>query len=148
MGFDAPFEDDDRVLFAGDQGGIALVFDSETLPTGSNGEEFSFATVAIRVPGIQAIAKVSFFASSLDAFLVDLERAQRALRGTAELRSEDDDFTLRVAYGERGHVRLTGHLQPHRFQGSMLHYEIDTDQSYLQAILLALGQRLRARRMG
>ncbi len=138
MELDAIFEDPDRVLFNGPQGGLALSFDLQSFVPVYDPEVWPRAIVAFRTPGLQATMRVCFFPWALSDFAAELASAHHRLDGAATLVSEDGDFRLRVGYEKGGEVTLTGHLQPNLGERSILNDEIATAPSDLNASLAAL----------
>lgn len=135
----AILEDERRIPFDGPSARLALLFESETLPGGADLDGFSAAAVAFESIGVRGTARVYFFDRDLAPFVRSLKVAHAALQGTAILESEEGDFRLIVTCA-KGAVTLTGHLQPSHVNKTTLTYEIASDQSYMNAALLALNR--------
>ena len=127
------------VPFEGPHARLSLAFDPASFVPDPYAEVWPKATVTYEGEGLKGTVRVEFFRHSVPAFVREFATAHRDLRGVATLDSEDGDFRLVASFGGRGEVTLTGHLQPDVLSATKLLYEIDTDQSYLNATVVALA---------
>ena len=139
MDLDAIFTDDARIPFGGHSASLALLLDPKSLLPIHGEDPWPRATVALRTRGIAATMTAHFFPDALATFARDLAIVQRTLQGAVTLDSENGDFRLTVTFGRQGHATLTGHLQPMIESCTIVNYEIQTDQSYLNTTLAALA---------
>lgn len=79
-----------------------------------------------------------FFFGELPQFLDDLKKSYRALRGSAELRTQYEEDFVRFEFTSRGHVVVTGILREYGNLNRKLQFGFESDQSFLPPFIAAL----------
>ncbi|MCE0556672.1 hypothetical protein [Motilimonas sp. E26] len=76
--------------------------------------------------------------SDFNRFLVELIVLNQRLKGKAELRPIEDQFSVCLIGDGLGHISVEGHAFERASHGSCLNFEFEIDQSYLPEIIKSL----------
>lgn len=100
--------------------------------------------VAIRCGAFQGQFPASFLTNELGAFYEQLAALQRTLRGKAEFTTLEEQLELAVTGDGLGYIKISGKARDVAGTGNKLSFQIDVDQTQLQASVQSLAAVLAA----
>lgn len=74
---------------------------------------------------------LSLTTAELFSLCRDLEKAIDSLSGRVSLKSLESDLELTITFGARGAAEIAGVLRPGGWSPGVLHFQLQSDQSYL-----------------
>jgi hypothetical protein len=109
-----------------------------SLPESYSIEGWAQAEVEIAVNGFHGKIEPWVDAGDFERFAVQLRALYDTLQGQAELRPLEQQFVLKLAARVGGHIHIEGEAWSKATYENRLQFELEIDQSFLQAPLLEL----------
>jgi hypothetical protein len=121
------------VAFAGDGGKIVIEILGYERPAASDVDDANWldAKLSAEAGSFRGSFKLSLTTAELIGLWKDLEKAAVSLSGRVAFESLDSDLELTISFGDRGAVEIAGVLQPGGWSPGALHFQFQSDQSYL-----------------
>jgi hypothetical protein len=126
------------VTFAGNGGKLVIeVFGYEQQPAapdpggGTWDANWLDANLFAEAGPFRGTFRLSLTTAELIGLCKDLEKSTDSLSGRVAFESLESDLELTISFGERGAVEIAGILRPGGWSPGVLHFQFQSDQSYL-----------------
>ncbi|MGB9029996.1 MAG: hypothetical protein WCC27_07745 [Acidobacteriaceae bacterium] len=127
------------VVFAGDGGKISIeVFGYERPAAPHPGGDtwdanWLDAKLLAEAGPFRGTFRLALTTPELAGLYRDLEKATGSLSGRVSFKSLEEDLELTISYSERGAAEIAGVLRPGGLSPGVLHFQFQSDQSYLSS---------------
>jgi hypothetical protein len=110
-------------------------------PTGK-GYDWIKGRVQIEVGAFKGELEIDLCVSNLIRFKEQLEPVYERLEGVAELKTDEDQLSIRVEVDKLGHVLVSGHLLDEFVAGNKLNFNLSYDQTLLWHTISEIDEAL------
>jgi hypothetical protein len=134
----------DRVTIAGGPGKIVIEVFAYERRAAKNEDDANWLVtrVTVAVPPFSGSWDAAITTHELAIFQGELKIALASLSGTAKFRGMEGDLSLIIEFNKRGGAEVTGVSKPNGFLGTELHFDFETDQTFLKKTLQELEKVL------
>jgi len=125
------------IEFKGDEGVVAIEVTSYVYPVPETESDANWLSSVVTLSVGPFSAKLSAFLDTSDVLqlLQQIEAIYSACDGVANLTPDEETVSLRISVTKVGRVTITGRVESTSGGRATLTFEINSDQSYLPAVI-------------
>lgn len=119
------------LTLAGSEGRITIEVTDYERPSAGNADDANWLTsrLVLQVGPFSASFKLSLTTYELATVLGDLRKHLDSLSGTVTFKSLEEDLSLTFEFATRGAVFISTVVQPHQWRGTVLRFQLSSDQT-------------------